>query len=173
MIMMIFHKTLRTAGAASLALALVMGGGVTAAVADTPDTASAAHPHAMRGGDPLMHAMWQAKSQLNLNTSQQAQWDAAIALAKSAHVQEKTLHQSVKATSDSELAKSSPDLQTLSAAADDAQAKGLALHQSVRNAFLNVYANLSPDQQAMVANALRSDAAERQARMQAHQGKTQ
>jgi hypothetical protein len=173
MIMMISHKSLRTLGAASMALALVLGGGVTAALADTPDTAAAAHPHAMRGGDPLMHAMWKAKAQLNLNTSQQAQWDAAVALAKSAHSQEKTLHQGVKATSDSELAKTSPDLQTVAAASDDAQAKGLALHQSVRNAFLNVYANLSQDQQAMVANALRSDIAERQARMQAHHATTQ
>ena len=103
--MTISHRTLRAVGAASLALALVVGGGVTAAVADTPDAAGTAHAHPMRGGDPLMHAMWQAKSQLNLNTSQQAQWDAAVALAKSAHAQEKTLHQGVKATSDSELAK--------------------------------------------------------------------
>ena len=171
--MMISRKTLLTLGSAGLAVALVVGGGATAAAADTPQTAAAAHPHAMHGGDPLMRAMWQAKSQLNLNTSQQAQWDAAVALAKSAHAQEKTLHQSVKATSDAELAKSSPDLQALSTAADDAQAKGLALHQSVRNAFLNVYASLSPDQQAMVANALRSDAAERQARLQAHEGNLQ
>lgn len=172
MIMKNSQQSRLAAGAVGLALALVLGGGVTAALADTPDTSAAAHPHPMRGGDPLMHAMWQAKSQLNLNTSQQAQWDAAVALAKSAHAQEKTLHQGVKATSDAELAKSSPDLQTLSAAADDAQAKSLALHQSVRNAFLNVYASLSSEQQAMVANALRSDMAERQARRQGHQGTT-
>ncbi len=171
--MTISRRTVRTVGTASLALALAFGGGVSAALADVPTAAAAGSGHAMHGGDPLMHAMWQAKSQLNLNTSQQAQWDAAVALAKSAHAQEKTLHQGLKATSDTELAKSTPDLLALSAAADDAQSKGLALHQSVHSAFLNVYSNLSPDQQAMVANALRSDVADHHSRAQMHPGAAQ
>jgi hypothetical protein len=169
---MIMHKytTARgLLGLTALAVALALGSVAGVVAADVPagPGAGAGAWHPGHGGDSLVMALHQVKSQLNLNTSQEAQWASAMALSKSAHSQDRALYQGVKTLSDTELAKSAPDLAAVAAAKDDAQAKMLSLHQSVRDAWLNVYASLTPDQKATEATAMRADVAQRQARMDA------
>jgi hypothetical protein len=117
----------------------------------------ARHMHA--AGDPLMGALFHLHDQLALNSSQQAQWDNAVAQMKSARAQGATLRQNAKSTFDAEIAKDQPDLAAVAAAADAARTQGDTLRRGVRDAWLGVYANLSAQQKAMVASALRERAA--------------
>jgi len=167
---MIMHKSTTARGLfaiSCLAVALALGSNAGAAAADVAASPGAGAPHPGHGSDSLMMALHEVKSQLNLDTSQQAQWASAMALSKSVHPQERALYQGVKSVSDTELAKSAPDLAAVAAAKDDAQAKATSLHQSVRDAWLGVYAALSPEQKATVASAMRADVAQREARMDA------
>jgi len=66
------------------------------------------------------HLIMHAKAQLNLNTSQQQMFDAAVASTKTAFQTGKTLHQSVKDALNTELAKAEPDLAAVAAASDAA-----------------------------------------------------
>jgi Spy/CpxP family protein refolding chaperone len=95
-----------------------------------------------------------AKAQLNLNTSQQLQFDAAVASGKAARDSGQALRQKVKDAMTAELAKSEPDLAAVAAVADDAQQQGQVLRKSVRSQWLALYATFTPDQKAAVRDAL-------------------
>ena len=144
------------------ALALAAGGNVAFAqdTGGAPPVAKAHMHH--RGGDPLVYAMMHLKAQLALNTSQQGQWDSAVAQGKAARAQGWTLRKGVKASYDAELAKDQPDFAAVATLADTSRAQGAQLAKSVRDAWLSVYANLSPTQKAMVRDALRDHAAQMQ-----------
>jgi periplasmic protein CpxP/Spy len=154
----------KTSRAALLAAALALAVGGNAALAQTdaapPAATHAMHAHAAHGGDALMGTLFRLHTQLGLDSSQQMQWDNAVAQSKDARAQGASLRQNAKATYDAELAKDQPDLAAVAAAADAAQSQGLELHKSVRNAWLGVYANLSPTQKTMVRDALRERAAD-------------
>jgi hypothetical protein len=155
----------------AVALALAAGGNVALAQTDAaaPATTHAAHARSAHGGDPLAGVLFRLHSQLGLDSSQQLQWDNALAQAKGAHAQGATLRQGVKAAFDAELAKDQPDLAAVAAAADSARAQGVELQRTSRNAWLGVYANLSPAQKAMVRDALRERAAKMAEFRAAHQ----
>jgi Spy/CpxP family protein refolding chaperone len=117
-----------------------------------------AQPHhgprgAMGGGDVVM-AIAGLKSQLNLNTSQQAMWDNAVAAGKAARDAARSNRQKVHDTLTAELAKPEPDLAAVAAAADAARDAGAAAHRQVRDAWLNLYATFTPDQKTIVKNAI-------------------
>jgi len=145
----------------AFALALVAGadGAFAQDTAAAPIPSHHGHTHKGHAGDPLAGLLYRLQPQLALNSSQQAQWDNAVAQAKSARAQGSTLRQNVKAVFDAEIAKDQPDLSAVAAAGDAAKAQGQQLQRTVRDAWLGVYANLSPAQKAIVRDALRDRAA--------------
>ncbi|MEP7062300.1 MAG: periplasmic heavy metal sensor [Betaproteobacteria bacterium] len=154
-------KTSRAALLAA-AFALAVGGNAALAQANAPapETTHAMHARSAHGGDPLMGALLRLHTQLALNSSQQVQWDNAVAQSKDARAQAASLRQNAKAAYDAELAKDQPDLAAVAATADAARSQGGELQRSVRNAWLGVYANLAPGQKMMVRDALRERAAD-------------
>jgi protein CpxP len=112
--------------------------------------------------DPL--AMLQRlQAKLNLNTSQQQQFDAAVAQSKAAHQAMRANFAQLKTATQSELAKTEPDLAALAAVADQVQAQNIAQRQQARASWLALYATFSADQKGVVRDALNA----RLARMQA------
>jgi Spy/CpxP family protein refolding chaperone len=103
--------------------------------------------------DPL--AMLQRiQAKLNLNTSQQQQWDAAVAQSKSAHQAMRANFQQLKAATQAELAKPEPDLAAVAAVADQVQQQNIALRQQARATWLALYGTFSPEQKATVRDAI-------------------
>jgi hypothetical protein len=105
-----------------------------------------------------------AKANLNLNTSQQLQWDDAVAQAKAAHEAMRASFGQINSALQAELAKSEPDLAAVSTIADSARQQNEGLRRSARDAWLALYATFSPEQKAVVRDALRAGIE----RMQAH-----
>ena len=75
----------------------------------------------------MMGALIHLHDQLALNSSQQAQWDNAVAQMKSAHAQGATLRQNAKATFDAEIAKDQPG----ATAAASAIGRAAAIHDPI------------------------------------------
>ena len=121
------------------------------------------HPHrgGPGGGDVAM-AIAALKGQLNLNTSQQQQWDSAVAATQAAHAQMRANFQQVQQALQTELAKAEPDLAAVAGVGDSVRAQNQALQKQVRDNWLAIYATFTPDQKAVVRDALN----QRIARMQ-------
>ena len=138
---------------------------VTLAVALAVSAGSALAQPAMghhRGGGDFAMAIAALKGQLNLNTSQQQMWDSAVAASQAARSATRANLQSLHDAARAELAKAEPDLASLSAQADAAQAKNVAARHQARDAWLALYATFTPDQKAVVRDTLAS----RMARME-------
>jgi len=112
--------------------------------------------------DPLA-VLQRIQAKLNLNTSQQQQWDAAVAQSKAAHQAMRANFQQLKAATQAELAKPEPDLAALAALSDQVQQQNIAQRQPVRAAWLALYGTFSADQKATVRDAINA----RMARMAA------
>ena len=138
------HFTKRFATVAALLLLSASGGSALA---------QRGH-HGHRGGDASF-GIAALKDQLNLNTSQQAMWDNAVAQTKAARDSGRANMQKVKDAMDAELAKAEPDLSAVASVADDVHASNAALRKQVRNTWLAVYATFTPDQKAIVRDALK------------------
>lgn len=110
--------------------------------------------HHWRGGGDVVMGIAALKDQLNLNTSQQAMWDNAVAAGRNARTAARANMQKVHDALAAELAKPEPDLAAVAAASDSARTANAQLHAQVRDAWLNLYATFSPDQKAVVKNAL-------------------
>ena len=152
---MMLQDTLRkttVVAAAALAMALGAGGALAQPGGHGP------HGHGAQGapGDMIGHFIAGAKDQLNLNTSQQQMFNAAVASTKAAHETGLSLHESVKNTLNAELAKSEPDLAAVAAVSDNAQAQGQALRKSGRAQWLALYATFSPDQKTVVKQMIQA-----------------
>lgn len=127
--------------------------------------AAIAQPHSHGGaghGPDFAHVLARLKGQLNLNTSQQTMWDAAVAQSKAAHETGRANFEKVHTALSAELAKPEPDLAAVAAVADDAQAANTTLRKQVRGQWLALYATFTADQKAVVRDAL----AKRLARME-------
>jgi len=149
----------RAALAIATALSLTIAGGVLAAPGGPgpgPGPGGPGGPHAGFGGAPIEHVIAEAKAKLNLNTSQQAQFDQAVANARTAREQGRGIGQQVKDTMRAELAKPEPDLEAIARTGDEAQAQGQALRKQVRDQFLKLYATFSPEQKAVVRDMLKA-----------------
>lgn len=107
-----------------------------------------------RGGGDFAMAIAALKGQLNLNTSQQQQWDNAVAASKAARASSRANLQSLHDAAKAELAKPEPDLASLSALSDATQSKNVAARHQARDAWLALYASFTPDQKAVVRDAL-------------------
>jgi Spy/CpxP family protein refolding chaperone len=146
------HRSFRTiAGAAAFALATAFG--VQAASAQ-PAGGPHGH-HGMVGPDEMIgHLIASAKSQLNLNTSQQGMFDTAVADSQAALQSGRALHQKVRDTLQAELAKAEPDLAAVATAADAAMDQGRVQRRAIRAEWLALYATFTPDQKAVVKDLL-------------------
>ena len=110
-------------------------------------------PGPRHGGDPI--AMIAAlHDQLNLNTSQQQQWDGVIAQAQAAKQAIVASFGQLKAAMQAELAKAEPDLAALATQADAIHQQNAAVRKSVRDSWLALYATFSADQKAVVRDAI-------------------
>jgi protein CpxP len=103
--------------------------------------------------DPL--AMLQRiQAKLNLNTSQQQQFAAAVAQSTAAHQAIRANFQQLKTATQAELAKAAPDLAALATLSDQVQQQNIATRQQARAAWLALYATFSGDQKATVRDAI-------------------
>ena len=114
------------------------------------------HPGHGRGGFEIEHVLAQLKSQLNLNTQQQATWDAAVAHGKTARQNARAAMESVHAALTAELAKAEPNFAAVAATADAAHASAQATRKQVRDEWLSLYATFSPAQKAVVRDAVKA-----------------
>jgi Spy/CpxP family protein refolding chaperone len=134
----------RIAVAAAAVVALALGGVALA------QPGHGHHRGGFGGGDMLAGLIAHAKSQLNLNTSQQGQFDSAVAQSKAAMESGRNNRQRVKDALNAELAKAEPDFAAVAAIADDVRAQNQALHKQIRDQWLSLYNTFSPDQKAVV-----------------------
>jgi hypothetical protein len=108
-------------------------------------------------------ALFAAKSQLNLNTSQQQAWDQAVADTKAARQQGRTNAQALQQQLQSQLAGTGAlDLGALAATGDQVQQQNQALRVKVRNEWIALYNTFSDEQKAVVKQIV----AQRISRMQ-------
>jgi phosphoenolpyruvate-protein kinase (PTS system EI component) len=112
--------------------------------------------------DPLAVPQ-EIQAKLNLNTSQQQQWDAAVAQSKAAHDAIRANFQQLKTATQAELAKSDPDLAALASLSDQLQQQNVAQRKQARAAWLALYGTFSADQKTTVKDAINA----RMARMDA------
>lgn len=103
--------------------------------------------------DPLA-VLQRIQAQLNLDTSQQQQWDAALAQSKAAHQAIRANFQQLKTATTAELAKADPDLAALATLSDQLQQQNIAQRQQARAGWLALYATFSADQKTTVKNAI-------------------
>jgi len=147
---MTFHRRFRTvAGVAAVAVATTFGAGIALAQPH-------GGPHGHHGGGDVMigQLIAHAKTKLNLNTMQQGMFDTAAAHSKTAHENGRALHDKVKATLQTELAKAEPDLAAVATAADAATDQARAQRNAIRAEWLALYATFTPDQKAVVKDML-------------------
>jgi periplasmic protein CpxP/Spy len=109
------------------------------------------------------------QAKLNLNTSQQQQFDAAVAQSKTVHDAMRANFQQLKTATQAELAKADPDLAALATLADQVQQQNIAQRKQARAAWLALYGTFSAEQKATVRDAINA----RMARMDAFRQRMQ
>jgi Spy/CpxP family protein refolding chaperone len=114
-------------------------------------------------GSPLA-MLGRLQVQLNLNTSQQLQWDNVMAQGESARAAAQANFEQVNTALQSELAKSEPDFAAVAAVAEGVQQQNAALHRQTRDAWLALYATFSPEQKALARDAIKAGIENMQAR---------
>jgi hypothetical protein len=114
------------------------------------------------------------QAQLKLNTSQQLQFNNALAQSKSAHDAMKSGFAQLKGATQTELAKSAPDLASLAALSDQVQQQNSGMRKQARAAWLALYDTFSADQKLVVRDAISAHIAQAEAfraQMRAAHGK--
>jgi hypothetical protein len=106
-----------------------------------------------RGIDPI-GVIAGLQAQLKLNTSQQLQFDNALAQSKAARDAMRSGFAQLKSATQAELAKSAPDLASLAALSDQVQQQNSGLRKQARAAWLALYDTLSTDQKLTVRDAI-------------------
>lgn len=127
----------------------------------------AASAQPMQSGTPL-EMLRPLKGQLNLNTSQQQQWDNAVALSQAAHSAMHASFQQQHAALQTELAKPEPDFAAVAAAGDSARDQVTSAQRQARDAWLAVYATFTPEQKGVARDAINAKIQEIQARRASH-----
>ena len=112
--------------------------------------------------DPIA-VLQRIQAKLTLNTSQQQQWDAAVAQSKTVREAMRANFQQLKAATQAELAKADPDLAALASLSDQVQQQNIAQRKQARAAWLALYDTFSAEQKATVRDAINA----RMARMDA------
>lgn len=140
---------------------------IAAALAFGISGIAAAQPHgaAMHGGpgaDGMIAGALQAvKARLNLNTSQQVAWDAAVNDSKTVRQAARARMQQVHDALTAELAHPEPNFAAIATLGDQAQQDIGAQRLQVRNEWLSLYSTFTAEQKAIVRDAV----AQRVARM--------
>jgi Spy/CpxP family protein refolding chaperone len=117
--------------------------------------AAVAMPAPAHEGTPL--AMLQKiESQLNLNTSQQQQFDAVLAQSKAARATARASFVQVRSALQTELAKSEPDFAAVAALGDGVRQQNEALRKQTRDAWLALYATFTPEQKALTRDTIQA-----------------
>lgn len=114
---------------------------------------TAAPPPAFAHGDPLA-MLASIKGQLNLNTSQQQQFDAIVAQSQAGRAAARASFAQFKASMQTELANAEPDLASIAAQQDQLQQQNAAARKAVRDAWLALYATFTPEQKAVVRDSI-------------------
>jgi hypothetical protein len=114
------------------------------------------------GTDPLA-VIAGLQAQLKLNTSQQLQFNNALAQSKAARDAMRGGFAQLKAATQTELAKSAPDLASLAALSDQVQQQNSGVRKQARAAWLAVYDALSADQKLVVRDAISARMAQAEA----------
>lgn len=110
--------------------------------------------HGGPGGAGFEHVIAEVQARLNLNSSQQALFDSALATTRSARQAARAEFARIREAMQAELSKAEPDLAAVAAVADDAQVKGQAVRRQIRDQWLGVYATFTPEQKQVVREAL-------------------
>jgi phosphoenolpyruvate-protein kinase (PTS system EI component) len=118
--------------------------------------------------DPVA-VLQRIQAKLNLNTSQQQQWDAAVAQSKTVRDAMRANFQQLKAATQTELAKADPDLAALASLSDQVQQQNIEQRKQARAAWLALYGTFSAEQKATVRDAINA----RMARMDAFRQRMQ
>ena len=118
--------------------------------------------HRGHSTDPLA-VIATLQSQLKLNTSQQMQFDNALAQSKAARDAMRSGFAQLKTATQSELSKNAPDLASLAALSDQVQQQNSGLRKQARAAWLALYDTLSPDQKLTVRDAINARIAQAEA----------
>ena len=142
-----------------------------AALAVTLCAALPALAQPLAGGSPLA-MLGKVKPQLNLDTSQQQQWDAVVAQSKAARNTARANFAQLQSALQTELAKPEPDFAAVAAVGDSVHQQNAALRKQVRDAWLALYANFTPEQKATARDAIKTGLERFAARRQMHQGVT-
>ena len=116
----------------------------------------------VRCTDPLA-VIASLQTQLKLNTSQQLQFDNALAQTKAAHSSMRNGFAQLKTATQSELAKNAPDLASIAALSDQVQQQNSGLRKQARSAWLALYDTMSADQKLVVRDAINARIAEAEA----------
>ncbi len=119
-------------------------------------------PHHHPDGE-LFDAIYDVQAQLGLDTSQQQLWNNAVALSQAAHTAMKANFSQLKAATQTELAKSAPDLASLATLADQLKAQGSAQRLQARTAWLALYDTFSPQQKLTLRDAINARIADMKA----------
>ena len=126
-------------------------------------------PALAQGATPL-GMLQKIKPQLELNTSQEQQWDAAVAQAKAAHASARANFAQVHAAMQTELAKPEPDFAAVATLSDSVREQNETLRKQTRDAWLALYANFTPAQKAVARDTIKSGLDSMAARWSAHRG---
>ena len=118
--------------------------------------------------DPIA-VLQRIQAKLNLNTSQQQQWDAAVAQSKTVRDAMRANFQQLKTATQAEIAKADPDLAALASLSDQAQQQNIAQRKQARTAWLALYGTFSAEQKVTVRDAINA----RMARMDAFRQRMQ
>jgi hypothetical protein len=135
------------------------------AQAPDPTTGSLLHrPMADGMVDPL-ELLAHLKAQLNLNTSQLQQFDAAVTQTQTARDTIQANMLQLRTALKAQVDTGAPDFDALAAQADTLQPQNLAARKQARSAWLALYDTFSSEQKGVVVAAIQARWARMQARM--------
>ena len=146
---MTLHNNFRRIVAAT-AIASVMAFGAGVALAQP----GVGHHGPGAGAEMIGRLIAHARAELNLNTMQQAMFDANVADSKNLHLSARALHQKVKDAMQAELANPEPNLRAIAAMADSARNDAQTDRKKVREKWLQLYDTFTLDQKAVVRTLL-------------------
>ena len=131
--------------------ASVLGAGLFATTLAIPAAAQRGDHH---HGEQFLAHITEVKSQLNLDASQQALWDSAVAAGKAAREAGRGRRDSIRQVVAEEVAKAAPDLGRIASTTDKVRDSNTTDRRAARDQWLKLYATFRPDQVAVVKTML-------------------
>ena len=131
--------------------ASVLGAGLLATTLSLPAAAQRGGPD---HGEQFLAHIAEVKSQLNLDASQQALWDSAVAAGKAARETGRARRDSIRQVVAEEAAKTTPDLARIASTTDKVRDSSTTDRHAVRDQWLTLYATFRPDQVAVAKTML-------------------